>query len=125
LKTNFPDDYQKRQSLQQELTARFGNKSLNSWFNEQKMKTQAAKSWRFCAGWIRRSKKPRWPMTKIIDLIPERNGFIHIARVKTQQCILLRPLERLYPLEMSSPLEARIIKEKIEQPAVSLVERRC
>jgi len=47
-------------------------------------------------------KRLHWPMAKIVELIPDRDGAIRVARVKTQHGTLLRPLQRLYLLELSS-----------------------
>lgn len=39
-------------------------------------------------------------MGRIIELIPGADGKIRTAKVKTSKGILLRPLQRLYPLEI-------------------------
>jgi len=47
-------------------------------------------------------RRIHWPMARIVELIPGRNDIIRVARVKTQRGTLLRPLQRLYPLEVCS-----------------------
>ena len=123
LSTDLQREYQKRQSLQKELTTRFRNEYLS-------LLVQRAKE--------RSHKRPQvgdvvlvgaddqrrlhWPMAKIIELIPGRDGTVRVAKVKTQHGTLLRPLQRLYPLEVSSPeadvykAERRVGAELREQP---------
>jgi len=60
-------------------------------------------------------RRLHWSMAKIIELIPGRDGTVRVARVKTQHGTLLRPLQRLYPLEVSSS-EADDIVDKAERP---------
>ena len=55
-----------------------------------------------------------WPMARILELIPGRDGIVRVARVKTQRGSLPRPLQRLYPLEMSSS-DADSIVDSLEQ----------
>lgn len=51
-------------------------------------------------------------MGRILELIPGRDGSIRTAKVKTRSGVLLHPLQRLYPLEVSSLPEAREIKSR-------------
>jgi Family of unknown function (DUF5641) len=62
-----------------------------------------------------------WPLAKIVELIPGKDGVVRTARVKTQHGILLRPIQRLYPLEISSADEVDIVSNKLFE--VSLVPR--
>ena len=48
------------------------------------------------------TRRRQWPLAKVFELIPGRDVVIRVARVKTQQGVLVRTLQRLYPLEMSS-----------------------
>ena len=41
-----------------------------------------------------------WPLAKVIDLFPGRDGITRLAKIKTQNGEMLRPLQRLYPLEI-------------------------
>ncbi|XP_021966107.1 uncharacterized protein LOC110861310 [Folsomia candida] len=45
-------------------------------------------------------KRQDWPMAKVVDLIPGRDGYSRTARVKTSYGELLRPVQRLYPMEI-------------------------
>jgi len=46
-------------------------------------------------------KRWEWPMARIEELIPGRDGNIRVARVKTGRGSMVRPLQRLYLLEVS------------------------
>ena len=45
-------------------------------------------------------KKITWPLGRIIQVFTGKDGYIRVARVKTQDGVYLRPVQRLYPLEM-------------------------
>ena len=44
-------------------------------------------------------KRFEWPLGGIVKLFPERDGEVRVAEVKTASGNLIRPLQRLYPLE--------------------------
>jgi hypothetical protein len=50
-------------------------------------------------------KRWAWPLARIVELIPGKDGNVRVARVKTVTGEWIRPLQRLYPLEVSSPNE--------------------
>ncbi|GFY26246.1 retrovirus-related Pol polyprotein from transposon 297 [Trichonephila clavipes] len=47
-------------------------------------------------------KRLFWALAKIIELIPGRGGKIRTVRLKTQHGKMLRPIQRIYPLEIRS-----------------------
>ena len=47
-------------------------------------------------------KRVEWPMGRIISTIPGRDNFIRVVKVKTKNGELTRPVQRVYPLEVSS-----------------------
>ncbi|GFS72425.1 DUF5641 domain-containing protein [Nephila pilipes] len=47
-------------------------------------------------------KRLFWPLAKIIELIPVRDGKIRTVKLKTQHGTVLRPIQRIYPLEIYS-----------------------
>ncbi|OXA47065.1 hypothetical protein Fcan01_18317 [Folsomia candida] len=55
-------------------------------------------------------KRLDWPMGRIVELIPGRDGVCRVGKVKTASGILTRPVQRLFPLEISS---ARDQEEKV------------
>jgi len=50
-------------------------------------------------------KRWQWPLAKIIELFPGKDGNVRVAKVKTAAGKLVRPLQRLFPLEVSSAAE--------------------
>jgi hypothetical protein len=51
-------------------------------------------------------------------LIPGKDGRVRVAKVKTKNGALMRPLQRLYPLEIPCPTEAFLISEEVRQQAI-------
>ncbi|GFS74177.1 DUF5641 domain-containing protein [Nephila pilipes] len=47
-------------------------------------------------------KRLFWPLAKIIELIPGRDGTIRPVKLKTQHGTVLRPIQRIYRLEIYS-----------------------
>ncbi|GBL61374.1 hypothetical protein AVEN_99953-1 [Araneus ventricosus] len=47
-------------------------------------------------------KRLFWVLAKIIELIPGRDGKIRTVKLKTQHGTVLRPIQRIYPLEIYS-----------------------
>ncbi|GFT03786.1 integrase catalytic domain-containing protein [Trichonephila clavipes] len=43
-----------------------------------------------------------WPIAKIIELIPGRDGEIRTVRLKTQHGTVIRPVQRIFPLEIQA-----------------------
>lgn len=54
-------------------------------------------------------RRLQWPLARIIELIPGRDGVVGTAKVKTQNGILLRPVQRLFPLEVSTEEELDVV----------------
>ncbi|GBM35635.1 hypothetical protein AVEN_244521-1 [Araneus ventricosus] len=50
-------------------------------------------------------KRIHWPLGKIIELLPGKDKGTRLVRVKTANSILLRRVQRIYPLEVASPTE--------------------
>ncbi|GFT38726.1 DUF5641 domain-containing protein [Nephila pilipes] len=47
-------------------------------------------------------KRLFWPIAKIIELIPGRDGEIRTVRLKTQHGSVIRPVQRIFPLEIQA-----------------------
>ncbi|GFU96891.1 DUF5641 domain-containing protein [Trichonephila clavipes] len=47
-------------------------------------------------------KRLFWPIAKIIELIPGRDGEIRTVRLKTQHGTVIRPVQRIFPLEVQA-----------------------
>jgi hypothetical protein len=60
-------------------------------------------------------KRWAWPLDKIIELVPEKDGKVLVAKVRTASGDWMRPLQRLYPLEVSSTDERTPLTETISE----------
>ncbi|GFQ84754.1 hypothetical protein TNCT_288761 [Trichonephila clavata] len=47
-------------------------------------------------------KRIIWPLGRITENIPGKDGQVRLVRVKTLQHEFLRPIQRIYPLDISS-----------------------
>ncbi|GFQ70079.1 DUF5641 domain-containing protein [Trichonephila clavata] len=47
-----------------------------------------------------------WPLAKVIELFPGRDGRTRLVKLKTGKGTLLRPVQRLYPLEVTESTKA-------------------
>ncbi|GFS62466.1 DUF5641 domain-containing protein [Trichonephila clavipes] len=47
-------------------------------------------------------KRLSWPIAKIIELIPGRDGEIRTVRLNTQHGTVIRPVQRIFPLEVQA-----------------------
>lgn len=45
-------------------------------------------------------KRCEWPLARVVELLPGKDGRTRLVRLKTQRGFLLRPIQRLYPLEI-------------------------
>ncbi|XP_035712961.1 uncharacterized protein LOC118437745 [Folsomia candida] len=62
-------------------------------------------------------KRVDWPMARVEQLLPGKDGKVRVARLKTQSGFFVRPLQRLYPLEVSSTRDPLSITTAIKQVA--------
>ncbi|GFU45920.1 integrase catalytic domain-containing protein [Trichonephila clavipes] len=46
-------------------------------------------------------KRLQWPLARVINLIPGKDGLLRTVKLKTQSCTLIRPIQRVFPLEVS------------------------
>lgn len=56
-------------------------------------------------------KRINWPLAKIIEVYPGKDGAIRVAKIKTGHGVLVRPVQRLYPLELSPEEGSDILKK--------------
>ncbi|GFS42180.1 uncharacterized protein NPIL_141961 [Nephila pilipes] len=71
--------------------------------------------------WIKRdivliesiAKIVKWPLWKVVKLIEGRDGVVLLTKIRTKHGDLLRPIQRLYPLEVSSTIHEDL-RQQIE-----------
>ncbi|KAF2881336.1 hypothetical protein ILUMI_24835 [Ignelater luminosus] len=56
-----------------------------------------------------------WPLTKIVETITGKDGGIRVDRLKTANGELVRPVQRIYQLEINSPIEQKVTKENKQE----------
>ncbi|GFX41117.1 integrase catalytic domain-containing protein [Trichonephila clavipes] len=59
-------------------------------------------------------KRINWPMAKIIKSFPGKDGRIRVVEVKTPSGNFIRPIQKLYPLEVNLP-ESSDFRERIQK----------
>lgn len=57
-------------------------------------------------------KRLHWPLARVIEVYPGKDGLVRVAKLKTQNGELIRSIKRLYPLEMGKS-EAQLYHEKM------------
>ncbi|OXA49135.1 hypothetical protein Fcan01_15989 [Folsomia candida] len=101
--------YKRTRRLQQDLQARFRKEYLG----QLVQKANEKKARQLQVGDVvlvgaDNKKRFDWPMGRIMELIPGKDGVCRVANVKTSKGTLKRPLQRLYPLEIASPKAAAL-----------------
>jgi hypothetical protein len=50
---------------------------------------------------VENSKRMDWPLAVVQELIPCPDGEVRLVRLRTASGVLLRPIQRVYPLEIN------------------------
>ncbi|XP_071652825.1 uncharacterized protein [Temnothorax longispinosus] len=67
-------------------------------------------------------KRLDWPLGRVIEIILGRDGKVRVVRVKTANGELVRPVQRLYPLEISTPGEMEALSKSANETKESYEE---
>ncbi|CAG7733339.1 unnamed protein product [Allacma fusca] len=57
------------------------------------------------------SKRVNWPMARVLEVFPGKDGVIRVAKVKTLTGEIVRPIQRLYPFEVSKEEREILVAE--------------
>jgi hypothetical protein len=92
------------QKLKQELRERFRKEYLGLLIKKGK---EDKKIQNFAVGDVvlvgaDNQKRMMWPLGKIVELIPGKDGNVRVVKVRTTTGVIIRPIQRLFPLEVSS-----------------------
>ncbi|GFT01968.1 integrase catalytic domain-containing protein [Trichonephila clavipes] len=60
-------------------------------------------------------KRLQWPLTRVIKLIPGKDGLVRTVKLKTKSCPLTRPIQRVFPLEASGNNITNPPLQKVQQ----------
>ncbi|GBL91767.1 hypothetical protein AVEN_71402-1 [Araneus ventricosus] len=47
-------------------------------------------------------RRLNWPLTRIVELLPGRDGNARTVKLRTENRVFLRPIQRVYPLELQN-----------------------
>ena len=106
-----------RQNLKKILTERFRTEYLG----QLQLHTNKSKPYELNIGEVvliggDGMKRLNWPMARIVDLIKGKDGNVRLLRLKTKNGEIIRPVQRIFPLEIkSNSEEEKIIKEQLQQ----------
>ncbi|UYV65706.1 hypothetical protein LAZ67_3005187 [Cordylochernes scorpioides] len=94
--------YRNMQACRDERRARFTKEYLAMLVHHRKVK----KSRRIKVGEIvlignDQRKRIPWPLGKVEEVLPGADGQVRVARVKTSSGVFIRPVQRLFPLEIN------------------------
>ncbi|GBN44278.1 hypothetical protein AVEN_211377-1 [Araneus ventricosus] len=65
-------------------------------------------------------KRLQWPLARVIELIPGNYGLVRTVKLKTQSSTLIRPIQRLFPLELSGNDLTSLPLQKVELTVLSV-----
>ncbi|CAB0005219.1 unnamed protein product [Nesidiocoris tenuis] len=99
--TDLRKRHEYRQKLKQALCQRFRNEYLG----QLKLFANRSKRQNLSVGDMvlvgsDNSKRLDWPLGRVTDLIAGTDGHVRVARIRTAHGALVRPLQRLFPLEL-------------------------
>ncbi|GFX74662.1 integrase catalytic domain-containing protein [Trichonephila clavipes] len=60
-------------------------------------------------------KRLQWPLARVIKLISRKDGLVRTVKLKTQSCTLNRPIQRVFPFEVSGNDITNVPFQKVQQ----------
>jgi hypothetical protein len=121
--TRLRENYKKIRNLRRSLNNRFKKEYLSQLVqNKNEVKTSPPEVGDVVLVGSNDGKRFEWPLGRIIELHPGQDKQVRVAKVKTASGFLVRPLQRLYPLEVTTPDVKEVpikIKESVKQTAES------
>ncbi|XP_050298616.1 uncharacterized protein LOC126737669 isoform X2 [Anthonomus grandis grandis] len=112
---------QHRQKLAEDLGRRFRNEYLG----QLQLWSKGSSSYQVKMGDVvfignNLDKRVNWPLGRVIELLPGKDGEVRVVRVSTERGQLLRPVQRLYPLECAE--EGLMDSKALTSPKSRLAE---
>ncbi|XP_035208627.1 uncharacterized protein LOC118183265 [Stegodyphus dumicola] len=89
-------------TLRQELRSRFRKEYLAQLVQKASASCQNLKVGDVVLIELDNKKRVMWPMGKIVKIFSSRDGATRVVQVKTSSGYLVRPIKKLYPLEVST-----------------------
>lgn len=106
-----------RQRLQEALRMRFRVEYLGQLkcFNDSKIKKcRSVKVGEVVMTGNDDHKRIGWPLGRVVELMPGKDDVVRLVRLETSRGQLLRPVQRLYPLECEVVEDGIVRQEKVE-----------
>jgi len=74
---------------------------------------------------VENSKRIDWPLAVVEELIPGRDGEVRLVKLRTASGVLLRPIQRVYTLEVheEEPLRPDQMSADMTQETVASLEK--
>ncbi|WP_253302409.1 DUF1759 domain-containing protein [Wolbachia endosymbiont of Psylliodes chrysocephala] len=109
------------QTLRESLRKRFKSEYLAELVNVGQRLTQSLKVDDVVLVGNDSTKRTEWPLGRIVEIYNGKDNVTRVAKVKTATGYMVRPYQRLYPLEMSKKEKGRVVeqttKKKTEEKA--------
>ncbi|XP_055947057.1 uncharacterized protein LOC129980699 [Argiope bruennichi] len=61
---------------------------------------------------VTNQKRLNWPLGKITEIFPGKDGLVRLVKVKTKKGEFLRPVQRLYALEVQTPSVENLLEKR-------------
>ncbi|XP_055936594.1 uncharacterized protein LOC129966206 [Argiope bruennichi] len=108
-----------RLALQKDLRKRFRSEYLGSLIQRPKLQNKSIIS----VGDVvlvgnDNQKRINWPLGRVTEIIPGKEGITRLVRLKTALGEILRPIQRLFPLEITYDV-AKDVRAKVQQEQVT------
>ncbi|UYV68131.1 hypothetical protein LAZ67_5003135 [Cordylochernes scorpioides] len=98
----FQDRYRHCQRLREALRSRFRSEYLGQLVQKANERTPKLSVGDVVIVKVEDKRRLHWPMARIVELFPGRDGHSRVVKVRTKLGTLIRPVQKLYPLEVSS-----------------------
>ena len=89
-----------RQKVKESLRQRFNKEYLGQLVLTTKKKGRKLQPQEVVLLGVENSNRIDWPLAVVEELIPGRDGEVRLVRLRTASGVLLRPTQRVYPLEI-------------------------
>ncbi|XP_055941739.1 uncharacterized protein LOC129971787 [Argiope bruennichi] len=108
-----------RLALQKDLRKRFRSEHLGSLIQRPKLQNKSIIS----VGDVvlvgnDNQKRINWPLGRVTEIIPGKEGITRLVRLKTARGEILRPIQRLFPSEITYDV-AKDVRAKVQQEQVT------
>ena len=110
------------QKVKESLRQRFKKEYLDQLVLTSKKKGRKMQPRKVVLFGVENSKRIDWPLPVVEELIPGRDGEVRLVKLRTASEVLLRPIHRVYPLEMHEEEQLRpdqMLADKAQEAVAS------